>query len=171
MTKRCVGVVVTLAIWISTGSAQSKPPAVATTPGQTALSADPIIGTWELNLAKSTFAAGRAPRNEIRTYVVDGNDIKASAKGVDAAGKPIATSWTINYDGKDRPASGVTDLDSISFKRIDARHYEFVQKKAGKVVSSGTRIFSADGKVMTLTLTSANAQGKTTEEIAVYDKR
>ena len=33
-----------------------------------ALAADPAIGTWKLNLAKSTFSPGPAPRSQVRTY-------------------------------------------------------------------------------------------------------
>ena len=76
-----------------------------------AQTADPLLGTWELNVAKSKFNSGPAPKSETRTYVVAGNEIKATSKGVDANGKPTTGAWTVNYDGKDRPATGlVTEI-------------------------------------------------------------
>jgi hypothetical protein len=42
---------------------------------------DPLVGAWELNVAKSKFGPGRAPKSETRTYVVSGEDIKATTKG------------------------------------------------------------------------------------------
>lgn len=132
---------------------------------------DPLIGTWELNLAKSKFRPGPAPKSETRTYVAAGPDIKASSKGVDADGKPTARQWTVNYDGKDRPETGNPDADSLSLKRIDAFTTEFIEKKAGKVVTTGTRVISRDGKVMTITSKGTNAKGKTFSHEMVFDKR
>ena len=33
---------------------------------------NPVLGTWELNLAKSKFSPGPAPKSETRTYVIAG---------------------------------------------------------------------------------------------------
>ena len=41
---------------------------------------DPLVGTWELNVAKSKYSPGPAPQSETRTYVVSGEDIKATVK-------------------------------------------------------------------------------------------
>src|SRR6266567_1893482 len=76
--------------------------------------ADPIIGTWELNVAKSKYTPGPAPKSETRTYVVAGQDIKASSEGVDGTGKPTAASWTVNYDGKDHPETGNPNAETRS---------------------------------------------------------
>src|SRR6185369_2643704 len=86
---------------------------------------DPVVGTWELNIAKSKFRRIPAHKSETRTYVVAGNEIKATSG-----------QWTINYDGKDRPATGLSDADALSLKRINANTAEFTQKKAGKVVGT-----------------------------------
>ncbi len=136
-----------------------------------AQAADPLIGTWTLNIAKSTYSPGPAPKSETRTYVMAGQDIKATSKGVDAEGKATSQAWTINYDGKDRPMTGNPDVDSLSLKRIDAFNYEFTQKKAGKVVSTGTRVISKDGKVMTITTKGTNAKGQAINEVVVFEKR
>ncbi len=132
---------------------------------------DPLIGTWELNLGKSKFSPGPAPKSETRTYVAAGADIKASFKGVDADGKPTARQLTVNYDGKDRPETGNPDADSLSLKRIDAFTTEFTEKKAGKVVTTGTRVISRDGKVMTITSKGTNAKGKAFSDVMVFEKR
>ncbi len=132
---------------------------------------DPLVGTWELNLAKSKFGPGRAPESETRTYVVSGQDVKATTKGVDSAGKPTAAEFIVNYDGKDRPVTGSPDAEMLSLKRVDAFTTEFTQKRAGKVVITGTRIISRDGKVMTITTKGTNAAGQTINDVAVFEKR
>ena len=136
-----------------------------------AQTADPLVGTWELSIAKSKYSPGPAPKSQTRTYVVAGQDIKATSKGVDADGKPTSAEWTVNYDGKDRPATGFADLDALSLKRIDAFTVEFTQKKAGKVVATGTRVISKDGKVMTITTKGTNATGQAFNDVQVFEKR
>ncbi len=133
--------------------------------------ADPIVGTWELNVAKSKYTSGPAPKSETRTYVVAGQDIKASSKGVDGSGKPTAAAWTINYDGKDRPQTGNPGADTLSLKRVNAFTVEFTQKRAGKVVITGTRTISPDGKVMTITSKGTTARGQTINDVEVFEKR
>ena len=100
-----------------------------------------------------------------------GQDIKATSKGVDSAGKPTAAAWTVNYDGNDRPMTGNPDSDTLSLKRIDAFSTEFMQKRAGKVVITGTRTISRDGKVMTITTKGTNAKGQTINNVEVFEKR
>lgn len=132
---------------------------------------DPIVGTWELNIVKSKYSPGPAPKSETRTYVVAGQDIKATAKGVDGAGNPTTAAWTVNYDGKDRPQTGNPDADALSLKRIDAFTTEFTQKRAGKVVITGTRTISRDGKVMTITTKGTNARGEAINDVEIFEKR
>jgi hypothetical protein len=103
--------------------------------------------------------------------VVAGQDIKATSKGVDGSGKPTAAEWTVNYDGKDRPQTGNPDADVLSLKRIDAFTIEFTQKRAGKVVITGMRTISRDGKVMTITFKGTNAKGQTINDVEVFEKR
>lgn len=132
---------------------------------------DPLVGTWELSIVKSKYKPGPAPKSETRAYVVAGQDINATSKGVDANGKPTTGAWTVNYDGKDRPTTGLGDGDALSLKRIDAFTVEFTQKKAGKVVATGKRVISKDGKVMTITSKGTNAKGQAFNNVEVFDKR
>ena len=132
---------------------------------------DPIVGTWELNVAKSKYSPGPTPKSETRTYVVAGQDIRATSKGVDSAGTPTTAEWTVNYDGKDRPQTGNPDADTLSLKRTDAFTTEWTQKRAGKVVITGTRTISRDGKVMTITSKGTNAKGQTINNAEVFEKR
>ena len=132
---------------------------------------DPVVGTWVLNLSKSKFSPGPGPKSETRTYVVAGQEIKASSKGVDADGKPTAAAWTVNYDGKDRPQTGDPNVDTLSLKRVDAFTTESTEKKAGKVVVTGTRVISGDGKLMTITVKGTTAKGQTFNDMMVYDKQ
>ena len=133
--------------------------------------ADPILGTWKLNLAKSKFAPGTAPKSETRTYVADGQAIKASAQGADHEGKPTSAEWTLDYDGKPHPETGNPDADSLAVKRISPSTTEFTQTMGGKVVIRGRRTIAQDGKTMTITSKGVNAKGETINNVEVFEKQ
>ena len=139
--------------------------------GLSAQGSDPVIGTWELNLAKSKFSPGPPPKSVTRTYEATGQGVKASFKGVNAEGKPTLVQYTANYDGKDNPMTGSPAFDSIAAKRIDAFTAEFTLKKAGKVVATAVRVISKDGKVFTLTTKGTNTQGQAVNSVQVFEKR
>jgi hypothetical protein len=133
---------------------------------------DPLIGTWELNLAKSTFGGGtKPPRSSTRTYEALPNGYKYVNKGVDAVGKPVLAEYTAYYDGKDHPMIGNPETDTISITRIDKFTGESIQKKGGKVVYRNRRVISSDGKVMTLTSEGNDAQGKPFTNVLVLDRK
>jgi|SRR5882724_1766349 len=136
-----------------------------------AQAADPAAGTWELNVAKSTFSPGPAPKSLTRTFEVNGTDVKYSAKGVDAAGKPTLMEYTAKYDGKDYPVAGSPDFDTISLKQVDPATSVATLKKSGKLVQTTTRVVSKDGKTLTLTVKGKNAKGQAVNNVMVFDKQ
>jgi hypothetical protein len=140
-------------------------------PALAAQDPEPIVGTWALNVAKSTFTPGPAPKSETRTYVMEGQSSKVSSTGVDGDGKPIAREWTVVFDGRDRPMTGDPDADLISSKRVDALTSEFVQKNAGRVVITGTHTILKDGSTLTITTKGINAQGQAISNVLVFEKR
>jgi len=132
---------------------------------------DPVLGTWELNVTKSTFNPGPAPKSETRTYVVSGQEIKGTAKGVDSQGKAVAIEWTLVDDGKDRPVTGNPDMDMLSIKRIDSHTVESTHKRAGKVVATAKRTVSKDGKTLTISTKGTNAKGQAINNVQVFERR
>jgi hypothetical protein len=135
--------------------------------------ADPAVGTWELNVAKSKYDPGPAPKSSTLTIEAAGQGAKVTAKGIDAAGNPTGSQYTTAYDGKDVPVTltGSQDYDTVSFKRTDARTIEGTRKKAGKVVQTYSRVVSEDGKTMTITTKGTNAKGQTVHNVTVYEKK
>ena len=131
----------------------------------------PVVGAYRLNVAKSTFSPGPPPKSQTRTWEISGQSVKYTMKGVDAQGKPVLVQYAASYDGKDYPITGTPDSDMISFKRVDATTVQFTQKRAGKVVITGTRVVSKDGKVLTVTSSGTNAAGQSTSSVMVFEKR
>ena len=49
---------------------------------------DPVVGTWELNVGKSKFDPGPAPKSESRTYSVVGQEIQGGCERRRRRGQP-----------------------------------------------------------------------------------
>jgi hypothetical protein len=133
---------------------------------------DPAIGTWKLNLAKSTYNPGPAPKSNTLIVEAVGQDIRATGQGIDAQGNPTKVDFgVIFYDGKSYPITGVPDYDASSQKRVNNSTTQFTRTKTGKVVQTMTGVTSADGKTLTFTTTGVNANGQQINNVAVYDKQ
>jgi hypothetical protein len=140
--------------------------------GITVMAADSNIGTWKLNLAKSTFNPGPAPKSQtlkVEAWGADG--VKYTADGVDAEGKPMHWELQAKYDGKFVPFKGNPDADLLAYKRIDAHTVEASTQLNGKAMGTTKVVVSADGKTRTLTQTGTNAKGQTVNNVVVYDKQ
>jgi hypothetical protein len=135
-----------------------------------AFAANPNMGTWKLNEAKSKFPAGSAKNNTV-VYQAAGDNIKVTVDGVDGDGKPTHNEWTGKFDGKDYPLTGDAMSDSRSYKKIDDRTTELTNKKDGKVTITGRIVISADGKSRTVTVSGTDAKGMKVKSTAVYDKQ
>jgi ABC-type xylose transport system substrate-binding protein len=132
--------------------------------------ADPSLGTWKLNEAKSKIDPG-LPKNVTVVYEAEGNSIKSTVDGFDGKGNPVHSVWTGKFDGKDYPVTGDPNSDTRSVKRIDEHTLELTVKKGGKVVTTGRIAIAADGKSRTLTASGTNASGKKMHSTSVYDKQ
>jgi hypothetical protein len=134
---------------------------------------DAHVGTWELNLEKSTFDPGPPPRRQSLWYKAEGKGLTALLQGIDAAGKPISldpSNLVINFDGRDHPTARV-NYDSSAWTRISSNKYVVNRKKAGKVVLTSTNVVSDDGRTMTITTKGIGEDGRPVNNLRVYDKR
>ena len=131
----------------------------------------PVTGTWKLNIERSKFPEGAAPKSESRTYAVTAAGTTVAVTGVAADGSAISQSATLAYDGKDHAWTGSKMFDTISLKKVNGTTVKSELKKDGKIVGHSTRTISDKGKVLTLSSAIKTAKGGTTHEVAVYDKQ
>lgn len=134
---------------------------------------NPLSGTWKLNLEKSKYEPGPAPKSLTRTVDANAEGAKYSFEGVAADGKAMAYSFSVKFDGKDAPITGSmpSGADSISAKRTDDHHYVASIKKGGKEIGMSKVTVSADGKTTTVDSTGTNASGAKVHEVQVFDKQ
>ena len=134
-----------------------------------ALAADPLVGTWKLNVAKSK-GTGPAPKSGKVTITAQDNGIKSISDGVDADGKAVHSEFAAKYDGKDYPVTG-RSYDTIALTRVDANTITLIPKKDGKAIGTGQIVVSKDGKTRTVTGKGKDANGHDTSFTAVYEKQ
>ena len=136
-----------------------------------AQTADNFMGTWKLNTAKSKFTPAPGPKSMTVVFAKAAGGFTVTATGVGGDGKPINTSYTASYDGKDSPVTGSADFDAVTVKMLDANTRHTVRKKGGKEVQVLHSVMAKDGKSFTSTTTGVNAKGEKVNSTAVYDKQ
>lgn len=138
--------------------------------GAACFAADPNIGTWKLNEAKSKTAPGMAKLTAV-VYEAVGDQVKCTVDGTDADGKPIHNEWTGKFDGKDYAVTGDPKSDLRSYKKIDSHTLDFTVKKGDKTIATVRIVVAADGKSRTVTASGTDEHGKTFKNTSVYDKQ
>ena len=132
---------------------------------------DPVIGTWALNIAKSTFDAPTLLKSQTVTFDSTADGIRVSSETIALNGNVNRSSYTARYDGKRYPISGSPNADSVSFARLDARTVERFDTKGNTFVGSVTRVLSQDGKTLTVMNKPVGPQGRMVGSMLVYDRR
>ena len=62
---------------------------------------DPIVGTWKLDPAKSTYKPGPAPKSNTVVIEAAGKGVKVAVDTVNADGSPLKWGFTSLRDGKE----------------------------------------------------------------------
>jgi len=130
---------------------------------------NPLIGTWKLNIAKSTLAAPL--RSQIVTFAGQGQNLTNTAETIDAKGRVSKAVDVHIYDGKPHPTPGNPNYDSTAYTRINANTVNYVRFRDGKSVETGSIVVSADGKTHTVTAEGTAANGQQYSTVSVYDRQ
>jgi hypothetical protein len=131
--------------------------------------ANPHMGTWKLNEAKSKLVPGMG-KNTTVTYAEQKDKIKITVDGVDKDGKPTHSVWVGKFDGKAYPVKGNLPYNSVAYRVVNDRTNDITAMKDGKIGWTGQITVAADGKSRTVTINGTDAQGKKFSGKAVYDK-
>ena len=127
--------------------------------------ADPVIGTWHLNVEKLRYDPGPPPKSQTRIYREEDGGVKAVVITVYKNGNSDTVHYAANYDGKEHPVEGSPDTDGILMTRIDDHAAESVLTHAGHTIGMARRTVSRDGQTMTITF-----KGSDVNNTAYYEK-
>jgi len=134
--------------------------------------ANPMIGTWVMNAAKSKFEPGPP----LKSYIVSitdegGGKLKDHAEWVNADGSKEETNYTFTADAKEAPVTGYANADTVRMERVKPNENKMTMLKAGKPREFGHYIVSADGKTMHATEWGTDATGAKYKATMVFDRR
>jgi hypothetical protein len=135
------------------------------------LAADPIVGTWKINHAKSKFSPGPAPKSSTVTYAEHGDWLVLKVEGVTADGKSTSRNSRFKLDGKEYPYDSPYGKGTINGKKTGERQGMATIKLDGGNSYTQQTVISDDGKTRTLTISGKNAQGQTMSNTVVYERQ
>ena len=137
-----------------------------------------LIGTWVLNVARSTYTTGSPPQSRVRNfdYTRDGM-ILCHSVIVSANGNTSVVHWATTLDGVEHPEytrrQGSTVAALIGFKKKDERTFGITVRRHGDLTLTGEYKLSEDGNTLTQTLNNTTPDGQVTgrARVAVYEKQ
>jgi hypothetical protein len=128
--------------------------------------------TWKLNVGKSKYACGIAPKSATIKYQKTADGIKVTSHRLDAEGKATSFEYFAKDDGQDYPVTGSDLYDTVSLTKIKYRHTgthrQTILKKSGKVVTTSYQHVYRWG--MSLSINCTNKKGETEYGIEEYDR-
>ena len=147
--------------------------ALTVVPGMVgAQTAEPIVGTWKLDVAKSTYKPGPAPKSTTIVVKPAGKSVEVAIDAVNADGSPLKWGFTSLRDGKEEAkVTGNPMFDTVTASRESANAGTNLYKKGGKLVMTTKVAIAADGKSMTVTSTGTDAKGQAVNNVAHYTRQ
>lgn len=139
-----------------------------------AVAAEPIIGTWRLNIAKSKFAANgfKVPREITEVYrELNPGQIELTFMKTETDGSSTLLKVAFpSQGGAARCIQGCPSGYSVVETLISGEWYA-TEMQDGKQYMTLHKVISKDGKIYYQTLQSSDAKGKPFQNLLVYEKQ
>ena len=129
---------------------------------------DPLIGTWKMNVEKSTSSAPLA-KSQTLTWSGEGQNLIDTNEGLDAQGQPFKIIFRHIYDGMPHPTTGSPDYDSTIYWRI-GNTINIVRSRQGKTAELGQAVI-VPGKTYTITVEGINANNQRYHSVVVFERQ
>jgi hypothetical protein len=139
-----------------------------------AAAANPFVGKWTMNNAKSTSTGtDPSPKSQIRVFSESDQGVVLTTTTTAADGKKSTDiGKSVKWDGLPHAETGNGGgADMVAVKRLGERTVGYTLTKAGTTVDSGTGAVSNDGKTLSLYGTAAGPKGEQIHYHLVYDRK
>ena len=131
---------------------------------------EPFLGSWELNLTRSSITRGAPPRSETIGNVAEPGGFRSTLTSVTERSTGVEIHH-YNFDGNFHLTEG-GDPRELSFKRVDRRTIESDTRRNGQITVNRRFELSEDGKTMTVVANGTSGGGqKYTNDTRVYEKK
>jgi len=139
----------------------------------TLFAADPFVGTWKLDPAKSKHS-GNAPNPKDAMIMIaeQGDNYQVTVTGTNSDGSPLSVKYTVPIKGgKGQVEDGGGIFDAVRSKRISANERENSYMKGGNDAGTRRSVVSRDGQTLTNTFKGTDAQGNPMTSSQVFKKQ
>jgi hypothetical protein len=138
----------------------------------TPVTAEPLLGTWKVNLEKSNYGVLTPPRSDIATFAAgEGGVFKFTGDAIHAKGDAVHSECCTKLEGEECPVTGSPFVDTVIARRIDARTTEWIARKQGKAIVTAVEAVSEDGRTLTGNWSSTDEKGQALSWTTVSDKQ
>ena len=130
-----------------------------------------FAGTWKVDVAKSKYEPGAAPRSETLRFEPVGDGFKVSLDGVNQQG-PYHSEAIGKFDGVDVPVVATPARQATftyAFSRIDERTWEIAIKVNGQRQLIVRNVVSEEGKTMR-GVSTVTSRGQINQAV-IYEKQ
>lgn len=137
------------------------------------LAADnPFLGTWKLDVAKSKYSPGPAPKEVTYKFDQDGDNIRRLATGTNGDGSAMNQDSSIPWDGKDHLVTKPPEPPvMVAVTKVNARTLHVVVKQGGKITDTIHVVISKDGKTVTSTDDGVNEKNEKVHNVEITEKQ
>lgn len=136
------------------------------------LAADPFVGTWKLDPARSKCKTGTLNKDMTVVIAESGGDLDSDATGTTADGNSYSNHFVAPLKGgAGKIVTSPSPYDAVSARKSGASRRVTTFSKGGKVVYTVTTTVSADGKTLTAAAKGTNAVGKAVDCTNVMAKQ
>jgi hypothetical protein len=137
------------------------------------MAADPAVGTWKLNVAKSKIPPGpQAPAKEETIVTREiGDQFEVTFTGTRTDGSPISAKSTYPQQGGIVKSSAAPQERQTVITVISPGDWYLTALQNGKQAAVGHYVISKDGKTMTDTGKGVDDKGKPVEYLTVWEKQ
>ena len=133
--------------------------------------ADPFVGNWKLNTAKSKYKQGQPPKEQTISIAEVGSDLVIGVEITSNAGKSVSSKYKVPARGGDGTVVEASDYDAVTAKRLGERERDTRMSKGAKEVRSVHSTVSRDGKTMTINVMGTDPMGQPIEGILLFEKQ
>jgi hypothetical protein len=138
--------------------------------------ADPLVGTWKLNVTKSKFAGPRRIREMTTVYQEKDGQLIGAITGISEDGSPFLFKYSVPSSGgtvyySESPSAFEGYSTTLSPHKKGSRTTDWTTAHGGKVIDTQQDAVSSDGKTLTTTTRGKDAEGKPYESVWVAERQ
>jgi hypothetical protein len=132
---------------------------------------DPLVGRWELNLARTHYGGGAEPRRR-ESFVCSAIDagIDCTINSIRADGRHVIGRFSGRYDGTPGPTHGIPDVDQVRLARINEAIADATFTYQGRPVFAYRTVKAANGRSLTI-ISVDPATRAVLNSVVVYDRQ